>query len=70
MEVYIDDMIGKSLKAEDHIRHLEEVFQIISRYIMRLNPLKCAFGVASEKFLGYMVNQRDFEANLDKIAFV
>lgn len=28
MEVYMDDMLAKSLKADDHIRHLEEVFQI------------------------------------------
>ncbi|XP_022846413.1 uncharacterized protein LOC111369168 [Olea europaea var. sylvestris] len=36
-------------------------------YRMMLNPLKCAFGVASGKFLGYMVNQRRIEANLEKI---
>jgi hypothetical protein len=34
---------------------------------MKLNPLKCAFGVASGKFLGYMVNQRGIEANPEKI---
>lgn len=41
---------------DDHIQHLEEIFQILCRYRMRLNPLKCAFEVASGKFLGYMVN--------------
>ena len=34
---------------------------------MKLNPLKCVFGVASEKFLGFMVNQRGIEANPKKI---
>ncbi|KAL2492344.1 Retrovirus-related Pol polyprotein from transposon [Abeliophyllum distichum] len=34
---------------------------------MRFNPLKCAFGVASGKFLGYIVNQRRIEANPEKI---
>ena len=34
---------------------------------MKLNPTKCAFGVASGKFLGYMVNQRGIEANPEKI---
>ncbi|KAL2512216.1 Reverse transcriptase domain-containing protein [Abeliophyllum distichum] len=58
MEVYVDDMFVKSLRVEDHIQHLEETFQILRSYKMRLNPLKCAFGVASGKFLGYMVNQR------------
>ena len=34
---------------------------------MKLNPLKCAFGVASGKFLGFMVNHKGIEANPDKI---
>ena len=34
---------------------------------MKLNPLKCAFGVGSGKFLGFMVNQRKIEANPEKI---
>ncbi|XP_022891957.1 uncharacterized protein LOC111406817 [Olea europaea var. sylvestris] len=47
MEVYVDDMLVKSLEAEDHITHLNSTFQILRRYRMRLNPLKCSFGVAS-----------------------
>ena len=34
---------------------------------MKLNPNKCAFGVSSRKFLGFMVSQRGIEANPDKI---
>lgn len=34
---------------------------------MKLNPSKCAFGVASGKFLGFMISQRGIEANTDKI---
>ena len=34
---------------------------------MKLNPSKCAFGVASGKFLGFMVSQRGIEANLEKV---
>ena len=34
---------------------------------MKLNPSKCAFGVYSGKFLGFMVSHRGIEANLDKI---
>ncbi|CAI9778484.1 unnamed protein product [Fraxinus pennsylvanica] len=47
MEVYVDDMLVKSLQARVHIKHLDEAFQILKKYRMRLNPLKCAFGVAS-----------------------
>ena len=34
---------------------------------MKLNPSKCAFGVASRKFLGFMVSQRGIEANPEKV---
>ena len=56
MEVYIDDMLVKSIKAELHIIHLAEAFQILKSYNMKLNPAKCAFGVSAEKFLGFIVN--------------
>jgi len=34
---------------------------------MRLNPTKCAFGVSSRKFLGFMISQRGTEANPKKV---
>ena len=37
---------------------------------MKLNPIKCAFGVSAGKFLGFIVNSRGIEANPDKIKAV
>ncbi|KAL5548397.1 hypothetical protein UlMin_003628 [Ulmus minor] len=54
MEVYVDDMLVKSLKTEEHIQNLKETFEILRRYKIKLNPSKCAFGVSSGKFLGFM----------------
>ena len=34
---------------------------------MKLNLSKCVFGVASGKFLGFMVSQCSVEANPDKV---
>ena len=70
MEVYIDDMLVKSTTAELHIAHLAEAFQILKKYNMKLNPAKCAFGVSTRKFLGFIVNNRGIEANPDKIKVV
>ncbi|KAH9715068.1 hypothetical protein KPL71_020894 [Citrus sinensis] len=67
MEVYVDDMITKSKIPEEHVRHLEETFELLRKYKMKLNPEKCAFGVESEKFLGFMVSHRGIEANPEKI---
>ncbi|KAL5576657.1 hypothetical protein UlMin_018356 [Ulmus minor] len=67
MEVYVDDMLVKSLKTEEHIRNLKETFDILRKYKMKLNPSKCAFGVSSGKFLRFMVNHHGIEANPAKI---
>ena len=56
MEVYINDMLVKTIKSELHITHLAEAFQVLRSYNMKLNPSKCAFGVSSGKFLGFIVN--------------
>ena len=67
MEVYVDDMLVKSKVALDHIAHLADMFKILRKYHMKLNLLKCAFGMASGKFLGFIVNQRGIEASPEKI---
>ena len=70
MEVYIDDMLVKSVKAELHIAHLVEAFQVLKGYNMKLNPAKCAFRVSTGKFLGFIVNSRGIEANPYRIKVV
>ena len=70
MEVYIGNMLVKSIKTELHITHLAKAFQVLKSYNMKLNPAKCLLGVPVGKFLGFIVNNRGIEANLDKIKVV
>ena len=63
MEVYIDDILVKSKERLDHTKHLEETFELLCTYSMKLNPLTCAFEVSSGKLLGFMVTQKGIEAN-------
>ena len=67
VEVYVDDMLVKSLDEKKHLDDLQETFDTLRRHQMKLNPNKCAFGVSSGKFLGFMVSQKGIEANPDKI---
>jgi nucleotidyltransferase/DNA polymerase involved in DNA repair len=67
MEVYMDDMLVKSAESVGHNHDLREAFETLKQYEMKLNPVKCAFGVSSEKFLGYMVSSRGIKANPEKI---
>ncbi|GKV30031.1 hypothetical protein SLEP1_g38898 [Rubroshorea leprosula] len=67
LEVYVDEIVVKSLKVDDHLTDLEETFNNLRQNRMRLNPAKCIFGVESGKFLGFMVSWKGIEVNLEKI---
>ncbi|KAL0288974.1 UNVERIFIED_CONTAM: Retrovirus-related Pol polyprotein from transposon opus [Sesamum angustifolium] len=67
MEVYVEDMLVKSNESHNHMEDLEETFAVLSKYQLKLNPGKCAFGVRGRRFLGFMVTQRDIEGNPAKI---
>ncbi|KAL0281851.1 UNVERIFIED_CONTAM: hypothetical protein Sradi_7281700 [Sesamum radiatum] len=67
VDVYIDDMLVKIKKAEEHVKDLEETFSVLRKYKLKLNPVKCALGVQDGRFLGFMVTQRGIEANALKI---
>ena len=68
VEVYIDDMLVKSIKEENHIANLLQAIGILRESRLRLNASKCTFGVSSGKFLGHIVSRRGIEPNLDQIA--
>ena len=67
VQVYVDDMLVKSQREDDHLEDLRETFNTLRSYNMKPNPRKSAFKVTTGKFLGFMVSQRGIEANLDKI---
>ena len=70
MEVYVDDMIVKSLLAETHLEDLKECFENLRTYKMKLNPSKCTFGLTLESSLASSSETEGIEANPDKIKVV
>nr|XP_027122157.1 uncharacterized protein LOC113739111 [Coffea arabica] len=44
MEAYVDDIIIKSRKVEDHLVDLKKLFERLRKYNLKLNPAKYAFG--------------------------
>ena len=67
VQVYIDDMLVKSLRENDHLDDLQETFDTLRSYNMKLNPSKCVFWVTTGKFLCFMVSQRGIEVNPEKV---
>lgn len=59
-------MLAKSLDAGDHLKHLQETLDIITKHNMKLNCEKCEFRVSSGKLLGFLVSQRGLKVNPNK----
>jgi hypothetical protein len=64
---YVDDIIVKSTKQENHIADLQEKFANFRRAGLKLNLEKCVFGLKKGKFLGCLVSTKGIEANPIKI---
>ena len=67
VEVHVDDLVVKSTEANRHLCDLEKVFQRCHKFCLKMNPLKCAFGVTAGKFLGFLVHQQGIEVDGDKV---
>nr|AAM08814.1 Putative retroelement [Oryza sativa Japonica Group] len=67
LEIYIDDIVVKSDGMEGHIADLRLAFERMRQYGLKMNPLKCAFGVSAGRFLGFMVHERGVEIYPKKI---
>ena len=66
MEIYIGGFVVKSKKATKHVNHLTKSFEIMRFHPLKLNPLKCDFGVQARFFLGFLVHQRRVEVDQNK----
>ena len=62
-QVYVDDIVVKSKKAETLIDDLRETFAALDEYQIKLIPKNCAFGVPQGELLGYLLSARGIEAN-------
>ena len=54
--VYIDDLLVASTSKEEHLQHLELVFDLLRENGLVVNRPKCILGVSSLEFLGYTVD--------------
>ena len=67
VQVYVDNMLVKSLRKDNNLGDLQETFNTLREYNMKLNPNKCVFRVIVGKFLGFMVSQWGIKVNPEKI---
>lgn len=56
VEDYVDDLVVKEKSLVEHLLYLRQVFERCKEYNLRMHLSKCAFGVSSGKFLGFLVH--------------
>ncbi|KAK1653499.1 hypothetical protein QYE76_071304 [Lolium multiflorum] len=64
VEIYIDDVVVKSVATDGHLEDLRQVLDRTRKFGLRMNPKKCAFGVTAGQFLGFLVHERGIEIGL------
>ena len=67
LKVYIDDIVIKLASLSHHLADLRFALERMRRYGLKMNPLKCAFGVSTGKFLGFIINEKGIEIDLKRI---
>ena len=68
--VYIDDILVFSKTWEEHLAHLQEVFDRLHKAGLTLKPIKCSFLRESVPFLGHIISQRGIQPDPAKISKV
>lgn len=61
VEIYIDDIMIKSESVKNHLADVRTVLEKTRKYGLKMNPNKCAFGVSTSEFLGFLVHERGIE---------
>ncbi|XP_019051750.1 PREDICTED: uncharacterized protein LOC109114099 [Nelumbo nucifera] len=67
LKVYVDDIIAKSKKVENHLKDLRKLFERLRKFCLKLNPQKCIFGASSGMLLGFIVSQKGIEIDPAKV---
>ena len=67
LEVYIDDIMIKSAGFGNHFADLRFALERMRQYGLKMNPLKCDFGVSAGKFLGFIIHEKGIEIDPKRI---
>jgi hypothetical protein len=67
LEIYIDDVVVKLDSMNNHLPDLRLALERMRRNGLKMNLLKCAFGVSAGKFLGFIILEHGIEIDPIKI---
>ena len=65
--VYMDDVLIFSKDEESHLKHVEQVLEVLRQHKLYARPHKCEFGVTSTRYLGHIVSAQGIHVDPAKI---
>ena len=64
---YIDDVIIFSASFDDHLKHLNEVFERLRKAGLKLSPSKCYFAKQKLTYLGHIISKEGIQTDNKKV---
>jgi hypothetical protein len=68
--VYLDDILIFSQTWEEHLHHIQQVFETLRKHKLCANLEKCTFGMTQVQYLGYINDERGVHVDPTKIQFI
>ena len=69
-QVYVDDILVYSADFDQHLKHLQEIFDRLRQANLKLKPSKCHFAAKEVKYLGHKFSREGITVDEEKIASV
>jgi len=70
VECYVDDITVKSCNKSDHLVDLKIVLNIMWAHQLKINPAKTFLGIASGKFLRFVVTFKGIHLDPEKVCAI
>ena len=64
---YVDDLLIASSNLEEHLHHMQAIFEVLAKAKLSLNLKKCRFAQDQVYFLGFAVDANGFRLPPEKI---
>lgn len=65
--IYLDDILAYNLTKEENIATVNEIFEILDKWNLKVNIGKCKFFQNEVKFLGFIVSGTGIRSNPEKV---
>ena len=67
---YLDDILIYSSTLEEHLRHIQEVFDRLRQHCLKLKLKKCCFMRAETSYLGFVISENGIKPDSKKVEVI